>query len=78
MNPNLRALCKTGEGEINAKVDEIVVGKHKGNDGGTFGVEGCVQESTQTRLRCFLLTFSVQKREGQKKINKEKSTEQQE
>jgi hypothetical protein len=56
MDPNLRALFKTGEGDINAKVDESVVEKHKGGDGGTFGV----QESTQTRLRCFLSTFSLQ------------------
>jgi hypothetical protein len=54
------------------------VGKHKGDDGGTFGVEGCVQKATQTRMRCFLLTFSLQKRKGKKKISEEKSTEQQE
>ena len=53
------------------------MGKHKGDDGGTFGVEGGVQESTRTRLRCFLLTISLEKQEGKKKISKEKSTEQQ-
>jgi hypothetical protein len=53
MDPNLRTLLKTGEGEIYANVDESVVGKHKGDDGGTFGVEGGVQEATQTRMRCF-------------------------
>jgi hypothetical protein len=50
------------------------VWKHKGDDGGTFGIEGGVQESTRTRLRWFLLTFSVQKHEGKKKISEEKST----
>ena len=74
MDPNVIAVIKTGEGEINTKVDESVVGKHKRNDGGTFGVEGGVQESTRTRLRWFLLTFSVQKHEGKKKISEEKST----
>ena len=54
---------------IYAKVGESVVGKHKGDDGGTFGVEGGVQEATQTRMRCFLLTFSLQKRKGKKKIS---------
>ena len=78
MDPNRCALLKTGEGEIYAKVDESVVRKHKGDDGGTFGVEGCVQEATQTRMRCFLLTFSLQKRKTKKKISEEKSTEQQE
>ena len=69
MDPNLRAVLKTGEGEIYAKVDESVVGKHKGDDEGTFGVEGGVQNATQTRMRCFLLTFSLQKRKGKKKIS---------
>ena len=69
MDPNLRAVLKTGEGEIYAKVDESVVGKHKGDDGGTFGVEGGVQKATQTRMRCFLLTFSLQKRKVKKKIS---------
>ncbi len=50
MGPNIRALYKTGKGEINAKIDQSVVGKHKGDDGGTFGVEGGVQAS---RLWCF-------------------------
>jgi hypothetical protein len=40
MGPNIRALCKTGEGKINAKIDQSVVGKHKGGNGGIFGVEG--------------------------------------
>ena len=53
MDPNRYALLKTGEGEIYAKVDESVVGKHKGDDGGTLGVEGDLQVSMQTRLRCF-------------------------
>jgi hypothetical protein len=54
MGPNIRALQRTGKEEINANIDKSVVGKHKGDDGGTFGVEEGVQESTQTRLRCFL------------------------
>ena len=78
MYPNIRAVVKTGEREINAKVDKSIVGKHKWDDGGTFGVEGGVQKATQTRMRCFLLTFSLQKRKGKKKISEEKSTEQQE
>jgi hypothetical protein len=64
MYPNIRAVVKAGEREINAKVDKSIVGKHKGDNGGTFGVEGGVRESTQKRLRCFLLTFSFQKRQG--------------
>jgi len=78
MDPNRCALLKTREGVIYAKVGESVVGKHKGDDGGTFGVEGGVQKATQTRMRCFLLTFSSQKRKGKKKISEEKSTEKQE
>ncbi len=78
MDPNVIPVIKTGEGEIHTKVDKSVVGKHKGDDGRTFGVEGGVQESTRTRLRWFLLTFSVQKHEGKKKISKERSTVQQE
>ena len=77
MDPNRCALFKTGQGEICATVGESVVGKHKGGDGGTFGVEGGVQKATQTRMRCFLLTLSLQKRKGKKKISSEKSTEQQ-
>jgi hypothetical protein len=50
----------------------------RGGDGGTFGVEGGVQESTQTRLRCFLATFSSEKSKPLKKISEEKSTEQKE
>ena len=55
--------------EINANIDKSVVGKHKGDDGGTFGVEGGVQESTKTRLRCFLTTFFLQKSQRKKKIS---------
>ena len=69
MGPNIRALQRTGKEEINANIDKSVVGKHKGDDGGTFGVEGGVQKATQTRMRCFLLTFSLQKRKGKKKIS---------
>jgi hypothetical protein len=69
MDPNRCALLKTGEGEIYAKVDKSIVGKHKGDDGGTFRVEGGVQEATKTRMRCFLLTFSLQKRKGKTKIS---------
>ena len=53
-------------------------GTHKGDNGGTFGVEGGVQESTKTRLRCFLTTFSLQKSQRKKKISEQKSTEQEE
>ena len=69
MDPNRCALLKTREGVIYAKVGESVVGKHKGDDEGTFGVEGGVQNATQTRMRCFLLTFSLQKRKGKTKIS---------
>ena len=68
MGPNIRALHTTGKGEIKANIDKRVAGKHKRHDGGTFGVEGGLQEPTQTRLRCFLATFSVKKRQRKKKI----------
>jgi hypothetical protein len=42
-----------------------------------LGVEGGVfLESTKTRLRCFLGTFSLEKRQRKKKKSKAKSTEQ--
>jgi hypothetical protein len=68
MGPNIRALNRKEKGEIKANIDKSVVGKHKGNDRGTFGVEGGLQESTQTRLRCCLATFSAEKRQRKKKI----------
>jgi hypothetical protein len=54
------------------------VGKHKGDNGVTFGVEGGVLDSTKTRLRCFLTTFSLQESQRKKKISEQKSTEQEE
>ena len=54
MRPNNRAVKAREVEKIEANTDQSAVGKHKGDDGGTFGVEEGVQESTQTRLRCFL------------------------
>ena len=70
------AYFKKRKGEIKASTDQSVGGKHKGDDRPTFGVEGGVQESTKRRLRCFLATFSLEKRQRKKKKSKAKSTEQ--
>jgi hypothetical protein len=56
------ALKRTWKGEINTNTDQSVVRKHMGDDGGTFGGERGVQESTLTRLRFLLATFSAETR----------------
>ena len=70
------AKFKIRKGDIKASTDGSVGGKQKGDDRPTFGVEGGGRESTKRRLRCFLATFSLEKRQRKKKITKANSTEQ--
>ncbi len=48
---NPRAAKRPEKEDIYIDIDDSLEGKHKGGDEGTFGVEGGVQKSTQTRLR---------------------------
>ena len=51
LGPNRRALKSTGQEDKFNELEQIVVSKHKGDDGKTLGYEEGVRQSTKSRLR---------------------------